>query len=212
MPSLVDISTYSRSKIESLAHTFTSESKDLNDYLKRFSYNHSITTSTSKTYLLVKNEEILSYITLTMETISDENKEKYDSYKNHANLSENFSFSIPTLKIARLATDTKHCGNNYGSILIQLAMIKSFILQTDVGCNMLTVDSKKKAIGFYKKNGFIKIGLDESETTPMLRPIERIKRLTDSNKKEILEVCSFFNLTDDRSKLSNYFNSMYNPH
>lgn len=211
MPLIVDISKYSPSQFNELILSFKSKSEELNNYLKRYSYNHSIKNATSKTYLFIEDGVLLSYITLAIETVSDENK-NYNVYKSLSNLGDGYSFTIPTLKIARLATDINYCGTGYGSSLIQLAFIRALILQMDVGCNIITVDAKNDAIEFYEKNGFAKINEGDEKITSMLRSIIPIKKLTNSEKEDILNVCTFFQLYDDRLKLSNYFNSMYIPH
>jgi len=53
-----------------------------------------------------------------------------------------------------MAVDKKLSGAGVGRYLLLAAVGKVHHLSLEVGCRYITVDSKREAIGFYRKNGF----------------------------------------------------------
>ena len=72
--------------------------------------------------------------------------------------------SYPALKIARLAVDARHRDNDYGAILVELAVgTAKEIICPAAGCRFVTVDSKRGAVGFYQKQGFTLLDTPENK-------------------------------------------------
>jgi GNAT superfamily N-acetyltransferase len=201
LSSLLDISTLTPAKFKSLISNFSCTNQKLNNYLKDNAYNHCVKDGVSKTYFIINNNVVLSYITLTLDIIALIDKEDltqveiYNKYKNHCNLGNGYHFPIPAIKIARLATDQNHVKKGYAAILFQLSEIKAYITQFHEGCKLITVDAENDAIRFYEKMGFKKLSDNViNEYTPMLFTIHTIKRLPTEKKKEMIEYCDMFNL------------------
>lgn len=207
LPELLDIFNLKPAEFKKFSKNFSCSDSHLNDYLKKFAYNHSVKNGISKTYVLLKSDLIISYITLTVDTISiSKNDNSYHEYKNFCKLSDSFKYTIPAIKIARLATDPKHLKNGYAAILFKYAELKGYLTQINEGCRLLTIDAKKTAIDFYHKMGCKKLSeKNEKEYTPMLFTIGTIKLLTDVKEKELLEFCKLFNLESDYQFLSKFF-------
>ncbi len=77
----------------------------------------------------------------------------------------------PAIKIARLAIDKSVQGRGYGKHLINHAyMIIKNAIMPHVGCRYVIVDSKKTAIPFYEKLGFILLNTEVNikEESPLM--------------------------------------------
>ena len=146
--------------------SFTCNDSDLTDFLKNDALNyhrHMI----SKTGLCFWKNEIVGYITFTIDTIGIAkviiNDEFISKYK------------YPALKIARLAVDSRFERRGIGKYLLQDAMGKAWSLSENVGCRFILVDSKKDSVPFYTKYGFSRAILRPKEGkddyTPMYRDI-----------------------------------------
>lgn len=61
--------------------------------------------------------------------------------------------TYPAVRIGRLATHKKLVNQGIGSKLLFFIKIW-FTLNNKTGCRFIVVDSRKNAVGFYKKNGF----------------------------------------------------------
>jgi len=73
--------------------------------------------------------------------------------------------SLPAVKIARLAIDSRYRERGYrlGSRFIQLALeIATDDIYPTVGCRFLITDAKKSAVGFYIKEGFEQLDTPEN--------------------------------------------------
>lgn len=82
-------------------------------------------------------------------------------------------YSMPVLRLARLAVDENFQASGIGSQLLKSAILIAKKMKTEYGCIGILVDSKPESIGFYKKYGFesldiLKGGLDHyPEPVPM---------------------------------------------
>lgn len=65
-------------------------------------------------------------------------------------------YPIPAIRLARLAVSKTHQGQGYGASLLKEALQKSFVVALSVGVNLIIVDAKESAVGFYVRFGFIK--------------------------------------------------------
>ena len=105
----------------------------------------------AQTYVAVNNEHsVLGFITLTCSEIDLRNS--YDiSDCNQANAYD----SLPAIKIARLAVDSRYRGHAIGENLVAHALsIAIEHIAPVVGCRFMLTDSKQQAVEFYLKQGF----------------------------------------------------------
>lgn len=211
MPSLLDISILTPSEFKKLTDNFSCTNTELNNFLKKYSYKHSVKNGISKTYFLMENKAIVSYITLSVDAIAISKKDNsYSVYKEQCKLGDGFKYPIPAIKIARLATDLNHLRKGYATILFQYSELKAYITQIHEGCRLITIDAEKDAIDFYKKMGCKKLSEKNiNKYTPMLFTLEPIKRLPEEKKKELFELCDMFELSSDKQTLSDYFSITY---
>ena len=131
--------------------------EDLNNFLiedaKGF-LNKRIATS----FILEDNGIIAAYFCLLNDKISKQevSNNQWKKIKNRFPVGKKFS-SYPAIKIGRLAVSSKYRGQQIGTKLISL--IKDML---DSNSNysafrFITVDSYLSAVGFYGKNGFVKL-------------------------------------------------------
>jgi GNAT superfamily N-acetyltransferase len=64
------------------------------------------------------------------------------------------SYPLPTLRIARLAVDSRAQGRGVGAELLKQALILATRTAQAVGCVGVIVDAKADAVGFYTRYGF----------------------------------------------------------
>jgi len=117
--------------------------------------------SIGKTYVIVDLDEtpprtVYGYITILVSEIVN------GATKVEA-VGEGYNYHWPAVKIARLAVDARHRGNDLGRDLVAfcIALVTEEIMPR-VGCRFITVDSNKPAIGFYEKMGFIMVDTPEN--------------------------------------------------
>jgi ribosomal protein S18 acetylase RimI-like enzyme len=102
--------------------------------------------------------KIIGYITLTCSEIDLRN-----GYDVNDCPKANEYDSLPALKIARLAVDSKFRGEGIGQALVDTAIsITVTYISPQVGCRFLITDSKKQAVGFYEKYGFTFLDTDDN--------------------------------------------------
>jgi len=88
--------------------------------------------------------------------------------------------SHPAVKVGRFAVAEKSQGQGLGSLLMDGIKV-FFISKNKTGCRFITVDATKKAIGFYKKNGFIFL-TDKDKNKDLRIMYFDLKPYADSNK------------------------------
>jgi len=125
-------------------HDFTNFScldPDFNEFIREDAYElHQ--KKLAQTYVLVKSGKCIGYCSISMDGIHKNRIEKHADYKyDH----------IPAFKIARLAVDTSHKGNEYGKLLVLycISLVKKFTQY--IGCRLVVVDSKIDYVNYYKK-------------------------------------------------------------
>ncbi|MFZ2725786.1 MAG: GNAT family N-acetyltransferase [Methylococcaceae bacterium] len=129
--------------------------------LKTFLQNQAVdfqTALVAQTYVaILLNEEakdtgkIIGFITLTCSEVDLRNGYTIDDCP-HANKYD----SLPAVKIARLAVDSRYRRKGIGETLVSLAVtIAIEIIAPQIGCRFLITDSKLQSITFYERNGFI---------------------------------------------------------
>lgn len=149
--------------------------------LKAFLRNQSLSFQSAqiaKTYVAVKLDQIdgqlienndlgvMAYLTLTCSEIDIRNGYSLEDCP-YANDYE----SLPALKIARLAVDSRYRGKHIGEELVSLAIaIASDVIAPVVGCRFVITDSKSGAVGFYERAGFTLLDTDANRAseTPVM--------------------------------------------
>ena len=123
----------------------------------------------SACFVLVENELIIGYYTLSNASIERESvaesfrKKLPQSYHN-----------IPTTLLGRLAVDEKYKGKGYGELLLIDALKRSYDISTSIGSIAVIVDPiDEQAKKFYAKYGFILL-LDSKK---MFLPMKTIAEL-----------------------------------
>lgn len=100
------------------------------------------------TYLFFMNDELVSYLTLTMCSIKAELMPSED--KVHDVVVKEY----PVIRIARLAVDEQYERRGFGTDLLLFAFGKACDFSQEIGCRFLIVDAKPEAVSFYEQNGF----------------------------------------------------------
>ena len=117
-------------------NSFDSSNIDLNDFLKNDALNYQ-KYMISKTNLCFFGNELVGYITLTIDTIGTKKVKVNDEFES--------KYSYPSIKIARLAADSRFERRGIGTHLLYAAIGKALSISDSVGCRF----------GFYcKKSGF----------------------------------------------------------
>jgi ribosomal protein S18 acetylase RimI-like enzyme len=79
--------------------------------------------------------------------------------------------SLPAIKLARLAVDSRYRGNHIGEALVDYCLaIVAENIAPHVGCRFLVTDAKQPAVEFYKKLGFTLLDTDDNRSvqTPVM--------------------------------------------
>ena len=118
--------------------------EDLNNFLFEDSYKY-IENHLAIVYLVIYNEELVGYFSLTSDSIRVNKKLeiKHGLY--------------PSVKIGRLAVDKKYRGNGIGTYMLKIIAGIVENIRTNIGIRYLSVDAynKKNTINFYSKNNFV---------------------------------------------------------
>ncbi len=137
-----------------LLNNFTCGVKDLDTYLLKYALvNDSL--GYGKTFLLISNNEIIGYYTLSSSSI------KFDEYPKQIN-EKIPKYPIPCIRIARLAILKKEQGKGYGKKLLKDAFIKILSIADTIGVRLVVVDAKESSKTFYEQYGFNKLKQKES--------------------------------------------------
>ncbi len=112
----------------------------------------------ANSFILDDNGGIAAYFCLLNDKISKQEvtNSQWKKIKNRFPGGKQFS-SYPAIKIGRFAVSSRHKGQQIGSMLMNI--IKDML---DAGDNFsayrfITVDAYLTAVGFYEKNGFVKL-------------------------------------------------------
>jgi ribosomal protein S18 acetylase RimI-like enzyme len=125
---------------------------DLNGFLRddalRLQQRNTVTT-----YLALYDGDLVGYISLMVDAVVLESKERKTLRLNHADHPV-----IPALKIARLATARAFRLTNLGlgTMLLRFAIARGYEIADAADCRLLTLDAYPDAIAFYDKLGFLR--------------------------------------------------------
>jgi ribosomal protein S18 acetylase RimI-like enzyme len=140
---------------------FHCKNDDLNDFLKNDA-KKSQDDLISRTYLCLRQNSIIGYLTIVTDTIEVKLIERDDAV-------DGYPYPrYPAIKIARLAVDEEFEGRGIGRFLLFWATGKVYQLSNEVGCRYITLDSKREALGFYQKFGFKLIGKYAARSFPLM--------------------------------------------
>ena len=190
MPSIISLSTLTRSRYDKLKKSFSCTNEHLEKYIKRNAFSHQ-REGLFQTYFYVDDDgNYLGYISLSPATIEREEAE------DTLDIPEAIKYSIPAIKITRFCTFDGHCRKGVGKALILFTNILAVIQQKSIGCRAIIVDSKTEAISFYEKVGFVKIDKEEnSDTMFMVYDLLQPKELTDVIPS-MIEFCKLYKQTE----------------
>jgi GNAT superfamily N-acetyltransferase len=119
----------------------------LDEFIRRYALQH-MRKNVSRTWVLAEGVEILAYITLCLGEIlrTDIPPETQRRLPRHA---------VPVLRIARLATATRHRGKGHATRLLVDALQKAVIISSVAGLHAIEVHAlNDTAELFYKSFGF----------------------------------------------------------
>jgi len=115
----------------------------------------------SVTRLVFWKGDLVGYFTLINDSIEVRAVEECDR-------EESYHFrKYPALKIARLATHSDYERFGIGRSMLRKIFTISITLSHYVGCRIITVDSKYRAVDFYKKFAFKQAIRTPGETVPL---------------------------------------------
>lgn len=120
---------------------------EIDDFLKTEALNEQ-EKSMSVTWLMinVENNDLIGYVSLCDDSLSLTNEECREYECTHE--------IVPCMKIARLAVSNTYQGNNFGKILILLAVNIANDIRMYTGLKFITLDCYKHRLSFYEKYGF----------------------------------------------------------
>lgn len=143
--------------------------------LKSFLQNHALEFQeqmVAQTYVACGGEgaaeehQVYGYVTLTCSEVDIRN-----GYELKDCPSTNRYDSMPAIKIARLAVDTRYRRRGIGEALLDLALaITLETIAPATGCRFLITDSKAESVSFYLRSGFQVLNEDQFED-PTAHPI-----------------------------------------
>ncbi|HET7506547.1 MAG TPA: GNAT family N-acetyltransferase [Kofleriaceae bacterium] len=91
-------------------------------------------------------------------------------------------YSLPVLRLARLAVDERHQGRGIGNLLLRAVFALALRMADDPGCVGVIVDAKPEAVGFYDKLGFVRLDVvagelgDRPQPLPMFLELGQLAR------------------------------------
>jgi len=171
MAKIISLSSIKRSRYDKIKKDFKCSKKELEKYIKQYSFSHQ-KDGLFQTYFYLDDEEnYLGYISVAISSIDRE------KIGDEVNIPTSIKYEIPALKITRLCTFDNHCKKGVGTKLVIFCEILALTLQKKVGCRAIIVDSKKDAVGFYTQCDFIEIAQEDDDNTifmvyDLLKPSE----------------------------------------
>lgn len=133
---------------------FTALKTFLKKHANEFQHSH-----IAQTYVAVdSNHIVLGFVTLTCSEVDLRTGYDIDDC-DHANAYD----SLPAIKVARLAVDSRYRGNAIGENLLSHALsIAIERIAPAVGCRFMITDAKHQAVEFYLKQGFIMLDTEDN--------------------------------------------------
>ncbi len=122
----------------------------------------------STTNLVYYTDILVGYFTLITDSMNSNRVDKEIVLK--------YEYSkVPSVKIARLAVDSRFTGCGIGSTMMSLIFSMILDMLETIGCRLITVDSKQNAKSFYEKFGFkLVISKQDIETIPMYLDVKEL--------------------------------------
>jgi len=141
----------------------SAEHAPLKTFLRKHARNYEERYLT-RTYVLVDIDRIESsgrvwgYLTLVASEVSTSEQTKPQGQIHWPD-----GYSMPAVKLARMAIDKDIQGQSWGKKMLEwaIALIKGHVA-CHIGCPLLVTDAKKSAVDFYKKCGFTLIDTQEN--------------------------------------------------
>jgi len=125
-----------------------------NDQLTSWLVRHALASQRAdlaRTYLALEREQVVGYVSLTTGSVRrDEAPKRYARGMP--------AHPIPTILIARLAIDSRHQGQQFGSRLLAEALRLAVTASDAAAARLVIVDAiNESAAAFYRKWGFIDV-------------------------------------------------------
>ena len=149
---------------------FSSDIKELDEYLKRFAKgNHK--KNIGKTFVLLQEEKVIGFYTISM-AIIDFNEISEELRKGLPR------YSIPVARIGRLAVDVEHQGKNMGKLLLMNAFERIMEASTSIAAYAIVVDAKnERSKKFYERFGFFSY---EENPMSLYIPMQTVEKIFNS--------------------------------
>lgn len=152
---------------------FDSGERALDEYLRAFALQNQAACF-GVTYVAVSGTDVVGYVTVASSQI--ERSELTDALARRLP-----RYPLPTMTIARLATDVRWRGLGVGAALLRFALSEALRMAREFGCVGVRLESKPDAVGFYEMHGFVRLSRGEAgpsgerATTSMFLPLNQIE-------------------------------------
>jgi GNAT superfamily N-acetyltransferase len=138
----------------------------LNDYLKRFAYSDS-RSSTSRTYVVLQEQNVIGYYTVTPGSVTYEEL----PIRVTKGLAKH---PVPIILLARLAVDTTVRGSGLGKGLLRDALLRIAQAADSIGGRAVLVHAKHdRAKAFYEHFGFEPSPIDSFHLFLLLKDLKK---------------------------------------
>ncbi len=144
--------------------SFDCGDSDLNEFFFEDSKGHSAQLL-AVTYAYEVDGETVAFFSVLNDSIRKQELTRVDYKKLTEGIPHKKNYSShPAVKIGRFAVAEKFQGQGHGKDLINF--IKAFfIIKNKTGCRFITLDAYEGAVGFYNKNGFKYLTIDDEGKT-----------------------------------------------
>jgi GNAT superfamily N-acetyltransferase len=140
---------------------FRSGDEALDLYFHRYAGQNQFRHHVGVTYVAVESSLLLGFVTVSPGELAA------DSLPSGKRLPP---YPVPILRIARLASSLDARGRGVGKALLRFAFELAEGLRDEVGCVGVVVDAKAGAIDFYRRYGFVSVGLVEGAANVIPAP------------------------------------------
>jgi len=149
---------------------FTCGDEDLDDYLMNESGFYQSELLAANYLLKDDNSVLMAFFTLLNDRIciyDFDSSTEFNRFRRRRFIQSKRFKGYPAVKIGRLGASCAYRNNGLGSMLLDFIKIY-FIKNKRTGCRFLTVDAYHQAVGFYERNGFVKLNEDHSGNTCLM--------------------------------------------
>ncbi len=150
--------------------SFTCGDADIDDYIMNESSLYQSQLLSSNYILENGNSELVAFFTLLNDRIciSDfTNTTEFNRFRKRRFAQDKRIKGYPAVKIGRLGVSLDMRNNGLGSILLDFTKTY-FIRNRRTGCRFLTVDAYCQSVGFYEKNGFVRMNEIQTGNTCLM--------------------------------------------